>query len=116
MAITARKKLGNAGEAKAAHYLKKQGYKILKRNYRCPFGEVDIVAQKGDMVAFIEVKTRTSDAFSRPADAVGYERRQRYVRSAKYWFAGRVMDVNVRFDIIEVLPESLNHIINAFEP
>jgi putative endonuclease len=114
MALTARKILGNAGEAQAAKFLKKQGYKILERNFKCPFGEVDIIAKKDDVVAFVEVKTRTTDRFGQPMEAVQQDRRSRYVRSAKYYFADRDIEVIVRFDIIEVTPQGINHIENAF--
>jgi putative endonuclease len=115
MALTAKKILGNSGEKQAAKFLKKQGYKILEKNFRCPFGEIDIIAKRDDTVAFVEVKTRTSDLFGQPMEAVQSDRRKRYIRSAKYYFAGKELDVIVRFDIIEVTPQSINHIENAFE-
>ncbi len=112
------RRLGIAGENAAAKYLKSQGYKILKRNYKCPLGEVDIIAQKGDVVAFVEVKTRTSDYFGLPNEAVDERRRQRYRNCVRYFFAGREIEDTVRFDIIEVTvgdgKRTLNHIENAF--
>lgn len=107
-------KFGAFGERKAVKFLKKNGYKIVERNYKCPFGEVDIIAQKGEVLAFIEVKSRHGDDFGKPAQAVDAERRARYVRSAKYYFSGRTIDVVVRFDIIEFLNGEINHIENAF--
>lgn len=115
MAINGEKRrLGFRGEIKAAAYLKKQGYEIVKRNFRCPFGEVDIIAQKGDVTAFIEVKTRTSDLFGAPNEAVDNKRKQRYKNSARFYFANREIDCTVRFDVIEVTPNGINHIENAF--
>ena len=115
MAIRGRlRRTGFFGELKAARYLKKQGYKILERNFRCKFGEVDIIAQKGEVVAFIEIKTRSSDLFGMPNEAVGRDRRQRYVNCARFYFYGRQTDCTVRFDIIEVLGGKINHIENAF--
>ena len=108
------KKLGKKGENLAVKYLKRNGYKILKRNFTNPYGEVDIVAQKGDTVAFIEVKTRLSDVFGAPSEAVNYKRKQRYIAAAKYFFYERDMDCTVRFDIIEIFKGTINHIENAF--
>ncbi len=115
MAINGEKRiLGFKGESKAAHYLKKNGYEILERNYKCPFGEIDIIAGKDDVIAFVEVKTRTGDSFGAPNEAVDERRRQRYVRSAKFYFSGREIDCVVRFDVIEVYKGEINHIVSAF--
>ena len=107
-------KLGRKGEKLAVKYLKRGGYKILKRNYVNPFGEVDIIAQKEDTVAFIEVKTRLSDVFGAPSEAVNYSRKQRYISAAKYFFYERAINCTVRFDIIEIFKGTINHIENAF--
>ena len=112
------RRLGFWGERKACGYLKRQGYKIFERNYKCPFCEVDIIAVRGDVTAFIEVKTRTSDLFGAPNEAVDYRRKERYRNAARYYFAHRQMDCTVRFDIIEVVKRGskveVNHIENAF--
>lgn len=108
--------LGSAGEKRAADYLKKRGYKIISRNYRTPFGEADIVAEEkksGDTV-FVEVKTRTNDGFSTPAAAVTKEKQKRYRQIAKYYMANVGEEIAVRFDVVEVLGEEINHIIGAF--
>lgn len=108
------KRLGRAGENKACAYLKRNGYKIIKRNFVNPFGEVDIIAQKDGTVAFIEVKTRLSDIYGQPSEAVLKSRREKYIAAAKYYFTGRRIEVVVRFDIIEILCGKINHIENAF--
>ncbi len=108
------RRLGFFGEGKAAKYLKSSGYEILKRNLRTPFGEVDIVAKRGDVMAFIEVKTRSGDSFGRPSEAVGRDRMKRYVAAAEYFFTGRECDCTVRFDVVEVTKQGINHIENAF--
>ena len=95
-------------------YMKEQGYKILKTNYKTPFGEADIVARDGDAVVFCEVKTRQSDAFGTPAEAVDFHKRKRYINIARA-FVMRAGDVNVRFDVLEVTEEGINHIVSAFE-
>jgi len=107
-------KLGKKGERKARRYLWFRGWKILEKNYKNPFGEVDIIAKKKGVIAFIEVKTRLSDIFGLPNEAVTENRKRRYIMAAKYYFAGRESDCTVRFDIIEVFRGQLNHIENAF--
>lgn len=111
-----KKKLGAEGENLAVNYLKKSGYKILKRNYKNPFGEIDVIAEKDGVVAFIEVKTRLSDLFGVPSEAVNEARKRRYISGAKYYFCNREIDCVVRFDIIEIYRGKLNHIENAFHP
>lgn len=108
------KRLGRAGEKKACAYLKNSGYKILKQNYTNPFGEVDIIAESDGVIAFIEVKTRLSDIFGQPSEAVNSARQQKYINAAKYYFTDRQIDCTVRFDIIEVFQGKINHIENAF--
>ena len=108
------KKLGKLGEKKAREYLIKNGWKIVEKNYVNPFGEVDIIARKGEVLAFVEVKTRLSDMFGSPSEAVTPARQRKYIQAAKYYFAGREIDCTVRFDIIEVFEGQINHIENAF--
>lgn len=110
----AKKKLGGRGERLAAHYLKKQGYKILEKNYRTPFCEVDIIAKRGDVLSFCEVKTRLSDSFGAPREAVNTAKQKLYIRAAHYYFKNQEPDCTVRFDVIEVLGGEINHIENAF--
>lgn len=114
MAVGRNKKLGAKGERQACKYLKRNGYKILERGYRNPFGEVDIIAEKGDTIAFIEVKTRLSEEYGAPSEAVNQRRRNKYIQAAKYYFYGKQIEVTVRFDIIEILRGEINHIENAF--
>jgi putative endonuclease len=107
-------RVGFLGERRAAKFLKKAGYTIIERNFKCPFGEVDIIARKDDVVAFIEVKARTSDAYGAPRQAVDLRRQKRYLNCAKFYFSGHEVDYTVRFDVIEVLKREINHIENAF--
>ncbi|MGN0804392.1 MAG: YraN family protein [Candidatus Coproplasma sp.] len=113
----ANRRLGFWGERKAVKYLKKKGYKIVERNFKCKTGEVDIIALDGEYMAFIEVKTRSNDNFGAPNEAVDRERKQRYKNTAKlYMYINgiRQEDYIVRFDVIEVTKEGINHIENAF--
>ena len=109
-----KRRLGFRGESRAVKYLKSGGYKILHRNFRCPFGEVDIIAQKDDVTAFIEVKTRSNDNYGAPNEAVDNKRKQRYKNCVRFYFANREIDCTVRFDIIEGTTAGRNHIENAF--
>lgn len=109
----AKKKLGKKGERLAAKYLKGQGYKILEKNYRTPFCEVDIIAKCGDVLCFCEVKTRNSDAFGSPSEAVNASKQKLYFRAARHYLNGKE-ERTVRFDVIEVFCGKINHIENAF--
>lgn len=119
MAIKGEKRrLGFRGERKAARYLKKNGYKIIERNFKCKAGEIDLIAAKGEVLAFIEVKTRSSDSFGAPCEAVDARRQRRYINAARFYFYAnnlRVDDFIARFDIAEVTRDGVNHIENAFE-
>lgn len=109
----AKKKLGHKGERLAAKYLKRNGYKILQKNYRTSFCEVDIIAKCGDVLCFCEVKTRNSDLYGAPSEAVNYAKRQLYIRAAHHYLMGSE-DCTVRFDVIEVYRGEINHIENAY--
>ena len=111
-----KKILGRSGERRAAEFLKKSGCKILKTNYRTPFGEADIVVLDGDTVVFCEVKTRLSEKFGTPAEAVESHKQKRYAQIARYFLmkAGRD-DLDIRFDVIEVFADSVNRIVSAFD-
>lgn len=113
-----RRKLGFFGESKAARFLKKNGYKILCRNFKCKAGEIDIIASKGEIIAFIEVKTRTTDNFGEPNESVDFTRRRRYCNAAdQYIYINGIRpdDYVLRFDIIEIKRGEINHIESAFE-
>ena len=98
MAIKGKKRrVGFWAERRAVKYLKNVGYRILERNYRCSLGEVDIIAAKGEVVAFIAVKTRSDISFGQPNEAVTNERQKRYIRTAQYYFSGKTPDCVVRF-------------------
>jgi putative endonuclease len=113
-------KMGKAGEDIAVAYLKTEGYTILDRNYRCLFGEVDIVARDGDAIVFVEVKSRRSDRFGDPQMAVGVEKQKKLCRiSMKYLQDRRLYPCNARFDVVAVkmFPSGnqVEVIRNAFE-
>lgn len=104
---TARRKAlrrGSFSESLAAWALRAKGYRIVDRNFRCPFGEIDVVARKGDLIAFVEVKARPT--LSAAVDAVSYRAQRRISKSGEAWI-GRQRDwekLSWRFDIVAVLP------------
>jgi len=96
--------LGDRGEQIAANYLRRIGYKVLYRNFRAPKGgEVDLVCRDGDTLVFVEVKTRSSEAFGAPAQAVTREKQRLIARGALAWLKllGNP-DILFRFDIVEI--------------
>ena len=110
-----KKALGRGGEKRAAQYLTSLGWRVLKTNYRTPFGEADIVAQDGDTVVFCEVKARLSDAYGSPAEAVERHKQRRYTDIARHFLQRAGQELPVRFDVLEVYPGGVNHIPAAFD-
>lgn len=111
---------GKEGEAAAARYLEKRGYKIVKQNYRTCGVEIDLVARKGDTLCFVEVKTRKTDHFGMPEEFVDQRKRRKIIRGARVFSAGKkYADMWIRFDILSVSYEngrfSVRHIEDAFE-
>jgi len=99
-----RRQLGDAGEDLAAAALKKQGYKIIERNYTTPLGEIDLIARQGGVLVFIEVKTRKSLRFGQPQDAVSPAKQARLQRLADYYLQRqRLGEVPVRFDVVGII-------------
>ena len=107
-----KKLLGKKGERKALRYLKRQGYKLLEKNYCTPFGEADLVFSYAQEVVFVEVKTRISAGFAEARVAVNREKQERYRKIALYY--GEGAELNARFDVVEVYPDRIVHIPNAF--
>lgn len=102
-----RKKLGFQGERAAEKFLSRRRYKVVARNYRCPLGELDLVALDGRTVVFVEVKTRTGRTCGTPLEAVGPRKRQQIIRVAEYFLtAHRLHDRCIRFDVVGVWWES----------
>ncbi|MEA1964278.1 MAG: YraN family protein [Candidatus Aerophobetes bacterium] len=118
--ILQRKELGKRGENSAVKFLKGKGYEIIERNYRCPVGEVDIVAKDKRTLVFVEVKTRTSTNFGLPEEAISYRKRQHLSRIASFYLVyHKIKEANCRFDVVSVLMsdkiKDIHLIKNAFE-
>ena len=109
--------VGREGEAKAADYLRKKRYEIIGANYRCRFGEIDLIAKKRGLIVFVEVKLRKNDRFGAAADAVTPIKREKLRKTALFWMAATACEAPARFDVIEIYTETrrINHIENAFE-
>ncbi len=110
--------LGKWGEVFAADYLLKKGYKILERNWFFAKAEIDIIAQKGEILIICEVKTRNSDFFGDPQDFVTPSKIKLLVKAANEYIVSNDLDLEARFDIIAVLKnknrEKLEHFEDAF--
>ena len=117
----ARSDLGQRGEALAAKELKRRGYEILERRWRCRFGGIDIVARDGDTIVVVGVKTRTRNDHFRPVDAVDVKKQRKLIQLAKAYVRAHLPGaVTVRFDVVGITkaPQKrlkIEHIRNAFE-
>ncbi|UMB59387.1 YraN family protein [Lutibacter sp. A80] len=110
--------LGKKGEALAAEYLLKNGYQILEKNWFYKKAEVDIIALKGETLAVVEVKTRSSNYFGNPQDFVNPKKIRLLVEAINQYITTKDLDVEVRFDIIAILKNQhsfkIEHIEDAF--
>ncbi len=112
---------GRQAEREAALFLRRRGYRVLEQNLRTPFGEIDLVAVKGEWIVFVEVKARSSDEFGTPVEGLR-PRQQERIRGAAEWFLAKRnwSERNRRFDLIAVdldeqgLVLRIEHIQDAF--
>ncbi len=112
--------LGDRGERAADRYLRQRGMRILVRRYRTWAGEIDLIARDGDVLVFVEVKTRGSGT---PIDAVDLEKQRRVCRAAHHFLKSEgIVDIRHRFDVIAVVwpltrdTPTIEHFESAFEP
>ncbi len=126
--LTPKRIIGNLGEREAARFLRKSKYKIIKKNYTACGSEIDIIAEKDGITAFVEVKTRNVKSLggkeARPASSVTGEKQRKIIRAAAYYIAHNRPDTRMRFDVIEVYTEGegkatkvkeIKHLISAFD-
>jgi len=113
-----RGRVARGGEALAALFLRLKGFKIEARNWRCPVGEIDIVAWERDTLVFVEVKTRTGGRAGTPEEAVTLGKQRRLVRLAEAYLARRGESPPCRFDVVAVSGSawrpSVRHLRGAF--
>jgi putative endonuclease len=106
---------GRWGEQLAAEWYRRRGYVVLARNWRCPTGEIDLIARRGRVVVIGEVKARRSDTFGPAAAAVGPAKQWRLRRLAAEWLATTgVRGVEVRFDVVAITGDRIEVIGGAF--
>ena len=117
-----KKQLGKTGELLAVKFLKQKGYQIIEQNYRSAWGEIDLIAQDGDVLVFVEVKTRRSLKFGAPQIAVTNSKQRKMSKAAlEYLQEKDFFDYVCRFDVISIVfpPDPsepiIEHIENAFE-
>ncbi|MBR0139486.1 MAG: YraN family protein [Firmicutes bacterium] len=120
MAENKKKTVGRKGEDAACSYLERKGWRIVARNYRCRFGEIDMIAAKDGVLAFIEVKTRSRADFGFPREAVNAEKQRKLRASAQVFMLRRpeFSRFQPRMDVIEIRAVEegalLRHLENAF--
>ena len=106
---------GTIGEIDAEKYLKDKGFVIVTTNYKNRMGEIDIIAKDKDALVFVEVKSRATLLYGRPCEAVDFRKQQKIRKVAElYLVTTKNYYADVRFDVIEILGEEINHIENAF--
>ena len=119
--LNPRKLFGQAGESAAEEYLRRKGYRILARNLRSPLGELDLVAEDGQVLVFVEVKARRTDAFGGAIHAVHHRKQEKLIQlAAQYLARHHIKDRLCRFDVVllqgsHATVPKIEHIQNAFE-
>ena len=112
--------LGQLGEQLAANFLQANGYNILARNWRVNRVEIDIIAELNDTLIFVEVKTRETDYFGYPEEAVGKAKQKQLQKAADAFVDATPIDGEIRFDIVAVIlnakKQEIHHIEDAFWP
>ncbi len=105
---------GNKGEKRAAAFLaKKGGYKLLGRNYRCKYGEIDIIMETGEILVFIEVKARTSSKYGLGYESVTASKQEKLFKTAQHYMSENG-ERAARFDVVSIDGDEITHIENAF--
>lgn len=112
-----KRKLGKEYEAAVKKTLEQEGYRILKENYRCPLGEIDLIARDGKVLVFVEVKYRSSRQCGLPEEAVTAKKQRRISRTARWYLMeqGYAEEVLCRFDVAAVSKDSVRIYQNAFD-
>lgn len=109
--------IGKSGEDIVAAYLQEKNYNIVERNFKTKVGEIDIVAKEKSQIVFVEVKTRSTNLFGTPSEAITHKKLHSLIRAGEYYLLAHNLSQNYRIDAVEVLMhngkvQSLNHIKN----
>lgn len=113
-------KLGKCGEKAAAKFLKSKKYRIIRKNYRSSYGEIDIIAKDKKTIVFVEVKTRSSKKYGRGMESINFIKQQKLRKTALHFLQNnKIFFDGLRFDVIDILikksgPPEIYHIKNAF--
>ncbi|MFV0530733.1 MAG: YraN family protein [Flavobacteriales bacterium] len=112
--------LGIEGEFQAKKYLEKKGYVVLSERWRFQKFEIDLIAQKEDILYIIEVKTRSYDEIAKPEDSINFKKKKRLIEAAHEYVIQHNLNVEVKFDVITLIKYQnewkMNHIQDAFRP
>lgn len=116
------RKIGSVGERLACDFLKTRGKRVIAQNYHSRYGEIDIIAEDGKYILFIEVKTRAANSFGTPAEAVGRSKIKKIIKTAYDYIAKNPTKLQPRFDVVEIITAhtgvfedvKINYIENAF--
>ncbi len=110
------RQIGAFIETIVCKHLSQKGYIILERNYRCKFGEIDIIAKNNDYIVFIEVKYRKNVALGYPMEAVDFRKQQKIIKTSLFYIAQNhiCINSNYRYDVISIIGNKITHIKNAF--
>jgi len=116
----AKQVLGKEGERVAEQYLKRKGYKLVERNYRCAAGEVDLIVLDRRVIVFVEVKTRTGHGFGTPLEAIQPRKQRKMMQAAQFFLSQKKLHQrDARFDVVGISwpgrEPIIEHVENAFE-
>ncbi|MBA2609062.1 MAG: YraN family protein [Actinobacteria bacterium] len=107
--------LGARGERLAAQWYRANGYQLVARNWTCPIGELDLIVRRGDELVFVEVKTRGSDRYGLPSEAVGIAKQRKLRALASAWLSTTTeYFAEIRFDVVSIIGNDVSVIQAAF--
>lgn len=111
--------IGKIGEEIATKYLQNNSIIVIQRNFYCRFGEIDIIAKDKNELVFIEVKTRTTNKYGKPSEAVNLQKQKHLRKSIEYYlYSNKITNAKVRIDVMEIYlnkaKSKLNHIRNIY--
>ena len=111
------REIGMAHEQRVADWMRQHGFIVLEQNFRCSFGEIDLIAKKDGYLIFVEVKYRSNEQFGAPCEAIDWRKRQRISNAAVFYLkrCGHSMGYPCRFDVAEVSLHNIHVVENAFD-
>ena len=107
--------LGNKGEDLAVTFMQQKGFEVLARNWRYKHLEVDIILQKEGLLILAEVKTRSTDAYGSPLEAVGYKKQKNYRNAAEAWCEKTGFEGEIRFDVVAIVHDGQKSLLQHYE-